>query len=240
MRLFDDKLRLFGKVNVIDLALVILGLFSIGFVIIFSQFYKYPKPVVSYIEVYGESKKVGIKGRNFSRTSKVYFGDKMSPEINFLNDQHIEVLVPKGLPIGKYDVKVANKKRAGLLANGLTIKTPESNEKWLKVKIKFSGLPVELADYVKEEAVAINASGKIVGKITKIINRSPSKIMAFVGSYNLFDDPIKKDIVALWEILTVNKDSNYYYQDKIVEIKSTLKFEMGLFNVEGLVTDFEK
>lgn len=244
MQVMDEKARLFGKINIIDLAVIVIGIFFIIFLIIFLQLYKYPKPVIHNIGptnvTAGSKTKVQITGYNFGRASIVYFGDIKISDINVLNDRTIEIVIPDGLPTGKYDVKVANSRRITILPKGITINPPPLTvEKWLKVKVKFPGLPPELDIHIKEGSLAKDASEKTVGKILKIISREPSKIMTFVGSYKLFNDPVKKDIIALYEILTVNKDSNYYYQNQIVKINSRIKFAMELLDIEGLIIDIE-
>lgn len=243
MQFLDEKARLFGKINIIDLALIILSAFFILFIIIFMQFYKYPKPIINSINpssaYFEEQAKIQITGKNFSKNSIVYLGDNKVSSINFINDGILEITIPPGLSPAKYEVKVANRNKVGILADGLTIK-PFVVAKLLKVKVKFSNLPFELSENLKEGTIIKDKSDKMIVKITKIISKTTSKIMVFVGSYKLFDDPVRKDVVALTEILAEEKDSAYYYQNQIVKINNPIKFSTQLFEIKGLIVDIEK
>lgn len=108
MALLDDRGRLFGKINLIDAAVVLLlfGLVPLGFAS--WQLFRLPPTFVAS-EVFvmrplAEGQRYQLKGQNLRPFLRVFIGDAPA---RFLFDtpDHGEVLLP-ALPAGKYDLKV--------------------------------------------------------------------------------------------------------------------------------------
>lgn len=251
MQILDEKARLFGKINIIDLALIIIGVLLIIFVLVFSQFYIYPKPIIYYIAppsaATDSQTKLQIVGNNFTKSSFVYIGDRNLSGINFINDRVIELNIPKDMQPGKYDIKVANRKRFGVLSNALTLNPPSPPpaqpailEKQLKIKVKLSNLLPEVVERIKEGSSAKDTSSRVIAKITKIVSKEPTKLIHFIDGFKSFDHPTNIDIVAMFEILARIENFDYLYQKQIVRINKYLKFAMDLFEVEAKIISIEE
>lgn len=115
MPLIDDRGRLFGRVNLIDLlaALLLLGLIPLGYggYLLF----RVPEPTITTIfpdqVVEHHDTTLQITGNNIRPFLTVRFGGLRSDGLFVQSSTQAEVRVPSTLPVGVYDVNVLDQER---------------------------------------------------------------------------------------------------------------------------------
>lgn len=169
--IIDEKGKLFGKINVIDLLVI---LFFVALIPMFYYGYKIfnrPMPVITSIEpdegLNSSNIRVLIKGDNFNDKTQVKVGSVLL-EINNIQKNEITAFVPKGFQKGAYDVVVTNPGNLlTILSKGFTVKTlPEissvtpaqgQNSEDVYIKIKGSNFDKDCLIKIGVTQLAIKA-----------------------------------------------------------------------------------
>lgn len=105
-------------------------------------------------------------------------------------------------------------------------------ERWLRVQVNFSNIPFGLAARIKNGDVQLDLKNRVVGRMQKIISNKyirPQK--------RKIND--KHDIAALLDILCINKDGIYYFNNYPVRIDDTLTFYTDLYSISGTIVSLE-
>jgi hypothetical protein len=118
------------------------------------------------------------------------------------------------------------------------IKSPQ--ERWVKLKIKFSGIIIEVANIMKEGDNLKNIDERIFGKLEKIYSNKASEVlMSKDTQWVTISHPYLKDLITSWDILCTDRNGVLYFQDYPIKIGNTVNFMTDLYSVYGTVIGLE-
>jgi hypothetical protein len=166
MALIDERGRLFGRINIIDAAVLLLLVAMIplayGAVILFRQ----PEPVLRAVEpsvLSPRVERIRITGENLRPFLRVSFNDHQGTTFALIDAQTAEVRVPE-LPAGSYDVILYDVAReVSRLRGAVTVEGPAaplSSESQLLVAGRFVGLDEAVAAKLQQGAPLVAPGGR--------------------------------------------------------------------------------
>jgi hypothetical protein len=139
---------------------------------------------------------------------------------------------PVEFDLGKYKVK-------GVITQAFT-RVAVPKEKWLTLQARFEGVIPEIAKIIQAGDAERDASGRVVGRVASIITNELSRVLALKeDKFVTFQHPYLRDIVAILEILCVEKDGVYYFKNYPVKIGNNLVFSTELYSLSGVITGLE-
>ena len=116
-------------------------------------------------------------------------------------------------------------------------------EKWVKVRVRFSGIPPELSKIVNTGHIEKDDSGRLMGVLDKIIDTSPSQVSALRLEENKFvyiNDPFRNDFVVLLNLLCTESVDGLYFKNYPIKIGSQINFSTDLYVISGSIIGFDK
>ena len=114
----------------------------------------------------------------------------------------------------------------------------QSKERWVEIKVKFSGLSPELSNIINKGHMEKDQNGRIVGKLKEILMTKPSQIQALKLEENrlvFINDPYRTDIVALLDVLCEVMEGEFYYKNYPIKIGSQITFSSRMYMVSGTI-----
>ncbi len=116
-------------------------------------------------------------------------------------------------------------------------------EKWVRVKVRFTGVAPELISIIDKGQVEKNNSGKVIARLSEIIGNKPSEISFLKledGKFVIVNDPYSNDLVALLDVLCNEKDSRLYFKNLPVGSGNIITFTSDLYSTSGTIINVEK
>jgi len=116
------------------------------------------------------------------------------------------------------------------------------NEKWVELRVKFSGMIPELATVVTEGDIEKDTSGRLVGRLKKIISNTPTEMQAISLQDNKFvsiSQPFQRDIIATLNLLCTEKEGMLYFKNNPVKIGNMITFTTNLYSAMGIIVGLE-
>lgn len=119
---------------------------------------------------------------------------------------------------------------------------PVSNkiEQWVRVKVKFSSVTPELNNVVNKGHIEKDNTGKIIGVLNEILSIQPSQLSAVKVEENkliFINDPYRTDIVAILDLLCLEKEGVLYFKNSPIKIGSQIIFSSDLYLLSGIISD---
>ena len=111
-------------------------------------------------------------------------------------------------------------------------------ERWLKINVKFTGVFPELVNIINTGHIEKDSEGRIVGKLTRIIDKKPSEVQALKLEENkivTISDPYRSDMVASLDLLCTNIDGELYFKNYPIKIGSQITFTSELYLISGMI-----
>lgn len=113
-------------------------------------------------------------------------------------------------------------------------------ETWVSIQVKFTGVIPEITKLVKIGDVSRNVEGDIYAKLTKIISDKESAMLNIErGRFVSLRHPFYRDILVWIDILSIDKERNYYFNNSLIKIGNTFNFTTDLYNISGIITGLE-
>jgi len=113
---------------------------------------------------------------------------------------------------------------------------------WIEIKVKFSSVIHALNKFIKEGDIDCNNYGVVLGKLNKIIDISPSELIALSSEEPKFiqaKHPYLSDITASLDVLCTNRNEVFYYKDSAIRIGDTISFTTNTYNLTGTIIEFK-
>lgn len=162
--------------------------------------------------------KAGIKD------NRLYYKDKeimINSPIEFRTPEYIAQAIP--LPVPKEKEKFI--------------------EKWVRVKVKFSGVFPELATIINSGHMERDGEGKIIGVLKEVISNKPSEISALKLEENRLiyvNDPYRNDVIVSLDLLCTEQEGALYFKNYAVKIGNQIAFSSELYIISGMIIGIEK
>jgi hypothetical protein len=132
----------------------------------------------------------------------------------------------------KYKVK-------GLMAKSFEITSP-IEERWISLRVKFSGVVPEVASIVQTGDTEKDAFEKTVARIALIISNRPSQMLTLKkDKFITLNHPFYKDILASLDVLCVEKEGVYYFKNYPVKMGNNIVFTADLYSISGIIVGME-
>ena len=143
----------------------------------------------------------------------------------YFKDQEIKYPYSFGLKTDEYSARV--------VPSNILI-----NEKWVEVKIKFTGVIPELAKVLTEGDTESDPFGRTVGRLKVIVSNKPSESSILSIEQNKFvtiPQPFYKDITGSLDILCIEKEGILYFKNYPVKIGNMITFTTVNYSIQGLI-----
>jgi len=259
MPLIDTRGRLFGRLNLIDAALLVVLLALVPLGVFAFRIFQEPLPridaVVPASQPAGPARRLRLKGANFRPYLRVFVSPTGEPfsigerhldptEGHFLIESpgEVEIQLPPVAP-GSYDLYVFDEMRQVLVRpSAFTIEPPRSGP--LRVMVQFVAIG-DVADMVKpgdtdlmKTTGAPSASGAVIQSIGE-----PSRAASAVLSYGLSSGRGTLAIAGPARTLdahvsipaTLSEGGVWMYRDQPIRPGDTIAFETSRYALRGLV-----
>jgi len=115
-------------------------------------------------------------------------------------------------------------------------------EKWVRVRVNFSGLIPELAVLIKEGATQRNLNGSIVGQIKNVIYIEPTKVQMLIVQNSKFvtvNNPYQKDVAVNLNLLCEERDRELFFINSPIKVGGLVTFTTDLYSISGTVASLE-
>ncbi len=242
--IIDEKGKLFGKINIIDL-LVILVLIALSPMIYFGyRIINQPLPVISKVEPENglniNDITINVYGSNFHRDAQVKIGPNVLKRIN-AGKNEIVVVVPKGAQSGTFDVVVLNPGNIASAQNArFTINAPPPSPLFIaetEIYLKFSNIDKNVAESIEVGDITDGQNDKAFAEIVDIVRfRGVNhKIDLGEGREIWRENPDKIDVICKLRLAGEVNEGRIFFNDKDVSIKSKLRFVNSKYELEGTI-----
>ena len=191
--------------------------------------------VIKVGKIENSSYEVNLGGGNImpgedSYKKQIYVKLRINGEITkggklFFKEQEIKYPYSFGIDTGKYSARV-------VLTNVLL------NEKWIEVKVKFTGVIPELAKVLTEGDTETDPFGRISGKLRAIVSNKTAEASVLTIEKNkfvAFPQPTYRDIVVTLDLLCIEKEGVLYFKNYAVKIGNMVTFTSENYSIQGLI-----
>ena len=127
-------------------------------------------------------------------------------------------------------------------ANVLISKSFLTDEEWVSLRVKFSGVIPEIAFIVHEGDIETDGNGNTIAKITSIISNNPSEVLVVSANDTKFvklKHPFNKEIICLINVLCIEKEGEFYFKNQSLKIGKEISFSTGAYSITGLIVGIE-
>lgn len=285
MKIIDEKGRLFGKINIIDLLVVmfllsLLPMFYFGYRLakiesraskIKKEFIQMEVPCVlrkiqpqTIALIKAGDTQVGESGKQIGEIISVGEAEPYEHKILFFSGDNKNYLITNDPELKQIPVKMSLvlevKDDGRVFYNGQMVAydTPFNFDsgkyqvevvaidalprKWVRVKVRFSGLSPELSDIINNGHIEKDSGGVIIGRIDEILQREASAIQALKLEENKFvivNDPTRRDLTVILRLFCVEDKSGLYFKNYPVKIGSQINFSSKLYLVNGTIVEVD-
>lgn len=112
------------------------------------------------------------------------------------------------------------------------------NEKWVEVKIRFTGVIPELAKALTEGDIESDPLGRTVGRLKVIVSNKPTESSVLSIEQNKFvtiPQPFYKDITVYLDILCIEKEGILYFKNYPIKIGNMITLTTANYSIQGLI-----
>ncbi|MEA3515054.1 MAG: DUF4330 domain-containing protein [Nanoarchaeota archaeon] len=256
MAFIDDKGRLLGKINIIDLMVI---MFVVLIIAVGAKFVLF-KPAPEYItaEVLAQNQPYEVISRiaigsQILDSSQIKVGEvleidtipagankdltlylnlsvrKEDGRIYFLNN---EMLINRNL-----DIKIANIK---LDTRIISLNQTQTNEKKAAIEVLFKNREPWLAEIISKGDIEVSHKGRIVARI-KDAEYAPAQMVITSDTGNVYEreHPLNKDITAKFEIIAKKKGNSLLFHNQEVKIGQQFTFYNENYIITGTIISRE-
>ncbi len=113
-----------------------------------------------------------------------------------------------------------------------------SEERWVRLQVKFTALIPELANLVKVDDIERGSDGRMKGVIKEILDNKPSDTYVFTMQDNKFisvANPFHRDVIVVLDVICNEKDGNLYFKNSFVKVGSMITFTTDKYSVAGTI-----
>ncbi len=113
-----------------------------------------------------------------------------------------------------------------------------NKEKWAKIKVRFSGMTPELNALVKAGHIEKDKTGRIIARMSAVINSMPQEIKMIDPQEKRFiflSDPYMNQMVVLMELLCTEEDDGLYFKRFPIKIGGGISFSSDLYVLSGTI-----
>lgn len=111
-----------------------------------------------------------------------------------------------------------------------------SEEKWIRVRVKFSGLTSNLVSVIEKGNTERLADGQAVAMLEKVISNKPAEVLSLNNdTLVVLTHPFNKDVEVSLNVLCAEKDGAYYFKNYPVKIGNSINFSPELYSVVGII-----
>ena len=117
-----------------------------------------------------------------------------------------------------------------------------SNEKWIEIRVRFSGIIPELAGLISGGDTEKELGVKLVGRLKSIVSSKTSEIQTLSVEQNkiiTIPQPYTRDIEVILNLLCSEKGGVFYYKNYPVKIGNLVTFTTDLYNISGQIVGME-
>lgn len=150
----------------------------------------------------------------------------------YYQDHQVYVDFPLEVKTEKYTVEIVPLPRKELF-----------QKQWVKLKVKFSALPPEMNNTIKEGDIETNEKGETVARLVSIINNTPSQIpVVSIEEKKLviINDISRNDLMVLLDVLCYKKDGKLFFKNYDVKVGSQINFSPSLYIIYGMIVAIEE
>lgn len=145
----------------------------------------------------------------------------------YFRDEKIEYNTPLEFKTNEYTIR-------GVSAEDYE---PYRNEKWFTARLNFKQLNPEIANVVGEGDMEKDEFGKTIAKVDSILSNEPALVVdIFEGKFITLQHPFDRDILALIDLLCVEKEGAYYFKEHMAKMGVELTLNTDLYSITGLIT----
>ena len=112
------------------------------------------------------------------------------------------------------------------------------NEKWLKLRVKFSMVIPEVARFIQKGDIENDVFERTIGRIESILSNEPALMMEAVtdeGKFITLHHPLQRDIVVSLDAQCIEKDGAYYYKESLAKIGIDIVFSTTSYSILGTI-----
>ncbi|MBL7132260.1 MAG: hypothetical protein ISS45_12825 [Candidatus Omnitrophica bacterium] len=137
------------------------------------------------------------------------------------------------------EFKTDKYKAIGLVAKTFEI-TPLIKEKWISLRVKFSGVLPEVATTIQKGDIEKDALEKTVARISTVISNNPSQVLTLKDDeFITLSHPFQRDILSSLDVLCIEKEGVYYFKNYPVKMGNNITFTTDLYSISGLIVGME-
>ncbi len=113
-------------------------------------------------------------------------------------------------------------------------------EKWMEVKVRFSGVIPEVAKILSEGDTEKNPLDKTIARLRTIVSNKSSEVLILKeNKFLTVSHPFQKDIVAILDFLCIEKEGTLYFKNYPVKMGNSITFTTDLYSLTGSIVSLE-
>ena len=118
---------------------------------------------------------------------------------------------------------------------------PFRTEKWISLRVKFSQVIPEIAEFVQKGDIEKDAFEKTIARIGSVISNKPARVITVTdaGKFITLSHPFNRDIMASLDVLCVEKEGAYYFKDSLVKMGNNFAITTDSYSLSGLIIGIE-
>jgi len=277
MKVIDENGRLFGKINVIDLAIIlsVICIIAISITAFLMKKHAALGPEAEFTEVEMDFRLIKIRPATlpFIKVGDYAFDDKgnvigeillveqLKPYLQNFDMGEDMVLKKENKTLKELKAKL--KLKVKIYDNQLfydnerlqakspivfkaknyrVLADPVFGNRWVRVRVKFSGIEQETVDLIKESDVETNLQGEAVSKIVKIISKKTVDSLILKVEENKFitvTNPYQIDLIATLDILCDERANGLLFKGSILRLGDGLSFHSRDYFIKGNIIVIE-
>mgnify|MGYP006283753211 CR=1 FL=1 len=257
MAFIDNKGRIFGKINIIDLTFIILVIVAL----VFGARFIFLKPETEWVTVEVISRE---------------------QPLNVINNLQIgkELINNQGEKVGEItdiDVVKSDSKDDNVIILALSLQAQKKNNRWYynrnyltvnsnlnlnfgdifinkalvtsvgekkhsesvkTVRVLFRNMDTWLEEVIEEGDTEKDYNRRVIAKVIKK-TEEPSKMIVVTDAGEVYakENPLKKDVTLTFEIIAQERGDYSLFQNEMIKIGRDFRFENQDYFIEGKITD---
>ena len=110
-------------------------------------------------------------------------------------------------------------------------------EKWLKFRVKFTGVGPEVARSLLKGDVEKDVFERTIGRIDSILSNEPAMLETITveGKFVTLNHPFNRDIVVFLDAQCMEKDGAYYYKNSLAKMGNEIVFNTTSYSISGMI-----
>ena len=110
-------------------------------------------------------------------------------------------------------------------------------EKWLKFRVKFTGVGPEVARSLLKGDVEKDVFERTIGRIDSILSNEPAMLETITveGKFVTLNHPFNRDIVVSLDAKCIEKEGAYFYKDYLAKMGNEIVFSATSYSILGMI-----